>query len=176
MALSAYEEQFLREQIAERTPMKVTNPTSHVGRFINESTRAAREMVDGLFKCAKSQHAENLNEDPDVTKKLRKLKFRERETADVNGFSVVVSFPNEPLMPGAVFALGISRDDILRLPANELKRRIITARAESIESGHGEFALHSPAVDPTRPTNPQFVDTGTEPPATEYEQFVPESI
>lgn len=50
MALSAYEEQFLREQIAEKTPMKVVNPNAHATMPRMNSKQAAERAVDEQFR------------------------------------------------------------------------------------------------------------------------------
>jgi hypothetical protein len=174
MALSQQEEAFLRQQIAEQSPMKVVNPLAHVGRGLNESIGSAARHVTGLFRRSVTVVAD-LNQDAAISNKLSKLKFRKQEMAELNGFSVVVTFPDK-LFPGDIFALGITRDQVLQLSVDSLKRRIITARAEAIELGLGSFPMHGPAAPSTRPTNPSYRDTGVDPQPIDYEMADPSAI
>lgn len=159
MALTQKEEQLLRETLIPAS-MQVTNP-QHItnrGRGSNESARASAAHVDSLLKKASSKPVD-LNNDPEVERKIAKIRFRAPETVDLGYHSVVVELPKQ-LYPGDLYAMGILRDEILALSVDALKRRIVTARARMIDEFGDHFPMHGPVADRHKPNNPHFVEVG----------------
>ena len=111
--LTPQEESTLRKLARDNTPPQVVNPQT--GPPPDESE--ARAISRALERCG-PRAAHDLNDDPEVTKRLRAAGLKD-------------------LKPGEVYAFGPSRAQILTLAPKELFRLVTQARARAVDEGVG---------------------------------------
>ncbi|MFZ0820034.1 MAG: hypothetical protein WAM91_08180 [Candidatus Acidiferrales bacterium] len=110
--LSPNEEAILRKIAQEKMPSKVMNPSCTTGFGPYPSGPTIPEKLMQLPKMRVS----DLNDDPEIEVRLR---------------SADVLEPGQK--PGHIYALGVSRREILTLSTSALKVRVVAARARAAQ-------------------------------------------